>query len=290
MGKIAIDPVADSISRRPTSRLVARGEGWDVSEVVCVAGPMDRPFEEQHSRTLIAVVVEGTFQYRSQGRTEELMTPGSLLLGNPGECFICAHEHGTGDRCLAFRYAPEFFQHMFSNCGAPRMRFRASRLPPIRVSAPLIAKALELLRLGVSTTAFEELSLQVAAQTVDLENGHRNRLRTADPCSVSRVTRVVRTIEHDWQVPSNLTELARLAHLSRYHFLRVFEEITGTTPHQYLLRVRLREAAIRLRTEREKILEIALNCGFGDLSNFNHAFRAEFGLSPRQYRYHSSKD
>jgi transcriptional regulator GlxA family with amidase domain len=163
-------------------------------------------------------------------------------------------------------------------------------LPPIRASAPLVAKALELLRLGVSTTAFEELSLQVAAQTVVLENGHRNRLRTTDPSSVSRVTRVVRTIEHDCQAPSNLTELARLAHLSRYHFLRVFEEITGTTPHQYLLRVRLRKAAIRLRTEREKILEISLNCGFGDLSNFNHAFRAEFGLSPRQYRYHSSED
>jgi len=69
-----------------------------------------------------------------------------------------------------------------------------------------------------------------------------------------------------------------------YHFFRTFEGLTGTTPHQYLLRIRLRRAALRLRTEPTPILDVALDCGFGDVSNFNHAFRAEFGLSPRAYR------
>ena len=52
------------------------------------------------------------------------------------------------------------------------------------------------------------------------------------------------------------------------------------TPHQYILRARLRQAAVRLKTSSDKVLEIALDTGFGDLSNFNHAFRAEFGVSP----------
>ena len=43
------------------------------------------------------------------------------------------------------------------------------------------------------------------------------------------------------------TDLAAEARLSPYHFLRCFEEITGTTPHQYLLRLRLRRAALKLR-------------------------------------------
>jgi AraC family transcriptional regulator len=72
--------------------------------------------------------------------------------------------------------------------------------------------------------------------------------------------------------------------MSPFHFLRVFRQVTGLTPHQYLLRTRLREAATRLAAGQERILDIALASGFEDLSNFNHAFRAEFGVSPRVYR------
>jgi AraC-like DNA-binding protein len=48
--------------------------------------------------------------------------------------------------------------------------------------------------------------------------------------------------------------------------------------------MRLRDAAARLATGNEKVLDIAFDCGFGDVSNFNRAFRAEFGVSPREYR------
>jgi len=60
------------------------------------------------------------------------------------------------------------------------------------------------------------------------------------------------------------------------------------TPHQYVLRARLREAAMRLAVEHARVIDIALDCGFGDVSNFNRAFRAEFGVSPRVYRLKKS--
>jgi AraC-like DNA-binding protein len=71
------------------------------------------------------------------------------------------------------------------------------------------------------------------------------------------------------------------------YFLRCFEDLTGTTPHQYVLRARLRRAATRLNQEHARIIDIALDCGFGDVSNFNRSFRAEFGNRPRLYRRHS---
>jgi AraC family transcriptional regulator len=78
--------------------------------------------------------------------------------------------------------------------------------------------------------------------------------------------------------------MADLAGFSRFDFLRTFRSATGVTPHQWLLRARLRNAARRLATSRDPVTEIALEVGFEDLSNFIRSFRAEFGVSPSRYR------
>ena len=100
----------------------------------------------------------------------------------------------------------------------------------------------------------------------------------------ARVTQAVRTIDRHPRAALSLARLAREANLSPYHFLRTFQRVTGITPHQYVLRARLRDAATRLVGESAKIVDVALDSGFGDVSNFNRAFRAEFGVSPRGFR------
>ena len=101
---------------------------------------------------------------------------------------------------------------------------------------------------------------------------------------MARVTRSVHAIERRPDGALGLGDLAREAGLSPYHFLRTFERLTGITPHQYVRRARLRDAAARLAAECEKVLDIAYDCGFGDVSNFNHAFRSEFGVSPTAWK------
>jgi AraC family transcriptional regulator len=66
----------------------------------------------------------------------------------------------------------------------------------------------------------------------------------------------------------------------------VQREVNGT-PGAAILRARLRDAAARLADAPAKIVDVALDCGFGDVSNFTRAFRAEFGVSPRAYRRRS---
>lgn len=269
-----------------TAKRLTEGPGWTVSDVICTSGPQDRPFEERHSGFSIAIVVCGTFQYQgaiSSGRARELMTPGSLLLGNAGHAFECGHEHGEGDRCVSFAYSSELFERVAADAGLKgQLAFRTLRIPPLSAFSALAAKAQA--GLAGSDINWEELSLQVAARALQVGNDAAQKHRVADFAAEARVTKTVRSIQRRTDESCSLSSLAGEAGLSPYHFLRVFERLTGVTPHQYVLRARLREAAFRLASTRSRILDIALDSGFGDVSNFNRAFRAEFGFSPRRFR------
>ncbi|HEX7155187.1 MAG TPA: AraC family transcriptional regulator [Thermoanaerobaculia bacterium] len=264
----------DGSAGSATAHVLAAGDGWRVADVICTSGPDDRPFEEQHARVSVAVVAAGTFQYRSTARAE-LLTPGALMLGNPGQSYVCAHEHGSGDRCIAFQFAPELFERLF---GA-RPRFRTSRLPPLRASAPTIARACAALA-GAGSASWEELSLELAGRALQLTNGLE--LPAATPAAIARVTGAVRSLEENTEL--SLQELAGEARLSVYHFLRTFTQVTGVTPHQFALRARLRDAALRLAVDDTRVIDVALDSGFGDVSHFNRTFKAEFGVAPRAYR------
>jgi AraC family transcriptional regulator len=266
-------------------RILARGDGWTVADVICTSGPQDRSFEERHTHYAIAVVVAGTFQYRSS-LGGGVMTPGGLMLGNPDQCYECGHEHGRGDRCVAFWYAPEYFERLAKDMGArgAGVGFRVPRLPPLRVFSPLITRAADG-AMGSPDVAWEEIGVALAARSTRLGLGASGfDDRRLPPNAVARVTRTVRLIERHPEATLTLGRLARDARLSPYHFLRTFERLTGVTPHQFILRARLREAALRLVNETGSVLDLALDCGFGDVSNFNRAFRNEFGASPTKFR------
>ena len=83
------------------------------------------------------------------------------------------------------------------------------------------------------------------------------------------------------------TDLARVAAevgLSAFHFLRLFSNVLGVTPHQYLVRTRLRHAARLLADDDRPITDVAFDVGFGDLSNFVRTFHRAAGVSPRRFR------
>jgi AraC family transcriptional regulator len=213
------------------------------------------------------------------------MTPGSLLLGNPGQCFACGHEHGAGDRCLSFSFSPEYFEELASDVGArgAALEFRGLRVPPLRALAGLTARVCAAV-MGSPNAPWDELGVELAARTVQLAGDGSSQPYSPSFRTLAQVTDAVRAIERCPDDPLTLGSLARDVGLSPYHFLRTFQRLTGVTPHQYVLRTRLRRAAVRLVTTPARVLDIALDSGFGDVSNFNHAFRAEFGVSPRTYR------
>jgi AraC-like DNA-binding protein len=272
-------------SSSPSSRIVASGPGWAVSDVICTAGPRDRPFEERHGAVCIAAVTAGTFQYRT-GAGRAVLAPGGVILGNEGACFECGHEHGTGDRCLAFHLEPALLDAVVSGVpGATRTAFAMPHLPPLPELMPLLATA-EAARDERDAAALEELAVGVAGAVAQVLSGSG---RVAGPPSrrdEARVSEALRRIEAEAHEPLTLAGLARAAAMSPYHFLRTFRQVAGMTPHQYVLRTRLHRAAVRLRTSADRVSAVAFDAGFGDLSSFNRRFRRVMGCSPGTFRAH----
>lgn len=87
------------------------------------------------------------------------------------------------------------------------------------------------------------------------------------------------------QNPS-LDELAQVACLSKFHFLRAFTQVHGSTPHQFLLRHRIQRSLPLLQKTRMSVGEVALLCGYPELSVFSRTFRKVMGCSPALFRQH----
>lgn len=266
-------------------RAIASGAGWRVADVICTCGAQDEVVEERHSELALGVVTAGTFMYRSP-RGRAVMTPGSIMLGNPGDIFECSHEHSRGDRCVAFWYAPEYIERLAADLGMAKSgaRFSIAALPALRDTAPVVAR--DAAALFEPDAAWSERALQTAARvlTVAAQSSRMTPARISRGVA-ARVSDVVRFIDEAADAQGlTLDRLANRAALSPFHFLRTFTSVTGVTPHHYVRRTKLRRAAVTLTVERARVIDVALDCGFGDVSALNRAFRTEFGVSPRQYR------
>jgi len=256
---------------------IASGEGWRVQDIVCTCGPRDHEAEELTTASSVALVLAGSFVVRDRHGTS-LLSEGSYLLVSAGHCFACSHRHGEGDRCLSFRFEPELFERIAHDAGG-RPEFAHNRLSPVRALASLTARAR---RAMAQPAEMEELAIELAGTAISLAG--QARRSGAPSWHAGRMSTVLRHMAAHSAAPHTVASLARTAQLSPYHFLRSFKAVTGVTPHQWLLRARLRAAAEKLVTTRLPVTEIALEVGFDDLSNFTRTFRAEFGTSPRQYR------
>jgi AraC family transcriptional regulator len=271
-----------------TARTLAAGPGWTVSDIVCTAGPQDRPYEEQHAAACISAVTQGTFQYRTAGGAA-VLAPGGLLLGNGGTCFECGHEHGTGDRCLAFHFAPGQLEAIVAATpGARRTTFAVPHLPPLPRLAPLLAAAVAA-RDERDGAELEEVALRLAGAVAATLSGSDPRRHRPSPRDERRVSQALRRIEAEAHEQLALADLAAEAATSPYHFLRTFRQLVGMTPHQFVLHTRLNRAAVRLRTSDNPVSAIAFDAGFGDLSTFNRRFRRVMGCSPGNYRAQRGK-
>ena len=94
-----------------------------------------------------------------------------------------------------------------------------------------------------------------------------------------RIADVIAYINKNLDAELTVDFLAQRCYLSKYHFMRLFKQLTGYTVHSYVLQKRLLRATELLKSG-ETAADAAEHCGFRDYSTFQRAFKAEFGVTP----------
>jgi AraC-like DNA-binding protein len=100
---------------------------------------------------------------------------------------------------------------------------------------------------------------------------------------IEAVRRMQEHIEQNLHRPVTLYDLSRSAGYSPFHCARMFKELVGKTPFEYIRALRLSRAALKLRDEKTKVIDVALDFVFGSHEGFTRAFSREFGITPREY-------
>jgi AraC-like DNA-binding protein len=264
--------------------MIAQGDGWRIEDVTCTAGPDSRAFEERHGGASIAAVVSGSFRYRSDAGSA-LLYPGAFLLGNPGACFECGHDHSRGDRCIAIHLNTALFEEVSATAASQsHFRFPAAMMPALPELLPTLVSIEALLgtpRLLAAGTFVLSLAERV---TETMSGAGRRKATRLGAGEEKRISAAIQHLELNSQSDLDLDTLASISCMSKYHFLRVFRQVTGVTPYKYLLALRMRRAAVALQASSVSISTIAFDAGFGDLSTFNHRFRETFGKTPSAFR------
>jgi len=98
------------------------------------------------------------------------------------------------------------------------------------------------------------------------------------------LNRIREKIEANLDADLSLQSLAEESGYSRAHFLRLFREATGVTPHQYVLSLRLKRAQDQLRQKGPSIVDVAASCGFSSQSHMTSLFRQRLEMTPGEYR------
>jgi AraC-like DNA-binding protein len=261
----------------PLEKVLLRGP-VSVFEYRCQAPRHERPYVEVHGGFSLAYVRAGGFGYRAGGHDFD-MVPGSILVGHPGEEFVCSHEHLSGDECLCFKFTPEVVEAF----GGKAALWRAGSLAPLP-ELMVLGEAAQAAATDKSDLGLDELGLLLASRFVDLVSGRARRPPGTAGSDRRRAVRAALWIDAHADQPLTVADAAAEAGLSPFHFLRLFARVLGVTPHQYLLRCRLRHAARLLAGDSLPVTDVAYRVGFGDLSNFVRTFRRAAGVSPRRFR------
>lgn len=110
------------------------------------------------------------------------------------------------------------------------------------------------------------------------------KIRKHDEITYKRIKRVLRYIDDNLIDDITIKELSQIFNASESVLLKSFKQTVGSSPIQYILKKRIEKARYLIITTDKKICDIAIECGFNDMSYFAKQFKKIVGTTPKEYK------
>jgi AraC family transcriptional regulator len=268
------------------SRLVRSSDalGWRTVRALTYADPAETgPFVSGSEGLLVVLVASG--RYRIESRHGHSWRAAEY---RPGSIGVTAPGHASVLRWRSTSPEPMESLHLHLDpAAAGGVTFPdALNLHDAYVTASARTLA-EALSAGAPALYADSLAQALAAHLAYLAGQPTRRQATrpaALPLSDVEVRRVADYMRAHLSEDVTVDDLAAVARVSKFHFIRAFALTTGLTPHRYLRRMRLETAAELLRRTPDSVARIALRCGYRSAGQFARAFRVEYGAPPALFR------
>ncbi|MGO3859065.1 MAG: AraC family ligand binding domain-containing protein [Neisseriaceae bacterium] len=232
-----------------------------------------------HETYCISVIEEGVQRFYRSG-AEHVAPTGDIIIVNAEDVHTGSAALASGWGYRAIYPHPSLLQSLLAE-----VHSEAGTVPwfdQAVIHDPELAQQLRLafgLLQQPRNTLLKETTLAVALTQLMLRHARLVADRAVMDLDRPLLWRVRDYLHADPGRDFSLTELAELAQLSPWHFLRQFQRLFGLTPHAYLLQVRIRLAKQRLR-QGQSIASVAQQCGFTDQSHLNRHFKKTVGVTP----------
>jgi hypothetical protein len=193
-----------------------------VSDFRCSAGPGDKPFTERYGCHSVSYVRKGSFACHTRGRTFELVA-GSILVGFPGDEYVCTHDHACGDECLSFFLSAELVETI----GDPAQVWRMGAAPPLG-ELMVLGELAQAVASGRSDIGLDEVGQMFASRFVEVVSGRSRQPLEVTARDRRRAVETALWIDANSQRDINLDAAAGQTGISPFHFLRLSPMCSGS--------------------------------------------------------------
>ncbi|NDV18402.1 AraC family transcriptional regulator [Pseudodesulfovibrio sp. JC047] len=236
-----------------------------------------------HEELALGVTMDGVQEFACKGQFFR-SHPGNIIAFNPGD--VHNGHPGTSDALkytMLYFDTTEFYPLLWSAATSDAKEFRLAQ--PHFDDAVLRALILNMSRL---VTEGRHLAVEYdhCLYAIAKRLAQRLGISSVDAWVRDKDALLLRAREY---IHDNITEdisidvLSGVASLSKYHFIRLFRNQFGLTPHQYILNLKINKVRISLESG-TAVSDVAQDFGFFDVSHLNRSFKRFYGITPKQYQ------